>query len=65
MPEPRKVLWDQNTGLAWWRGRHRQGRWCVGVVGGESAGEPVYSMSNLCMQLAGWGTSHRGDKDGT
>lgn len=38
-----------------------------GVLGGrwESAGEPVYTMSNLCMQLAGWGTSHRGDKDGT
>lgn len=33
--------------------------------GGESAGEPVYSMSNLCVQLAGWGTSHREDKDGT
>lgn len=34
------------------------GRW-------ESAGEPVYAMSNLCVQLAGWGTSHKEDKDCT
>lgn len=63
MPEPRKVLWDKNTGLACDMGD--TGR-AGGVLGeGESAGEPVYSMSNLCVQLAGWGTSHREDRDGT
>lgn len=49
------VAWETQAGqVVCWGGE----RW-------ESAGEPVYSMSNLCMQLAGWGTSHRGDKDGT